>query len=82
MQIEKHFLKVFFFPPPWTDYYFKISVNKRLVGFPQVIFFPLAVPVASRILVLWPRVKPMAPAVEVRYPNHWVAEGAPSLDNF
>ena len=80
MQIENDFLKV---PPPrGHDDYFKISVNKRLVDFPQVIFFPLAVPVANGILVLWPGVKPMAPTVEVRYLNHWTAKGAPSLDNF
>lgn len=57
-------------------------MNKRLVDFTQVIFFPLAVPVASGILVLWPGVKPMAPAVEARYLNHWTAKGVPSLDNF
>lgn len=82
MQIENDFLKVFSPPLRGHDYYFKISVNKRLVDFPQVIFFPLAVSMANGILVLWPGVTPTAPAVEVRYLNHWAAEGVPSLDNF
>ena len=29
--------------------------------------------VASRILVLWPGIKPLSPALELRSPNHWPA---------
>ena len=34
-----------------------------------IIFWPCHV--ACRILAPWPRIKPMAPAVEAESPNHW-----------
>ena len=42
------------------------------------IFFFLATPSSMVLLVLWPRIKPNAPAVEVQSLNHWTAKEVPS----
>ena len=36
-------------------------------------------PMACRILVLWPRIEPMPPAVEARSLNHWTSREAPTF---
>ena len=52
-------------PPLWSQ--------PTVLSFSVAVFFFffLAVPLACRLLVLWPGMKPMPPAVEAQGLNHW-----------
>ena len=44
----------------------------------EVAVYRLSCSLARRILVPWPGIKPVPPAVEAQSANHWTAKGSPS----
>ena len=45
----------------------------------MVLFFFFAMHAACGILVPWPGIEPVSPAVEALSPNHWTAEVPPMV---
>ena len=60
----------------------KLIIKASIFKIPLQSFFLLPHLKAYRILVPWPGIEPMTPAMEVWSLNHWASRGLPSLQTF
>ena len=73
--IKRHGNSVLIFPPKWIR-------SHDTILFIYFIFFFWPHHAACGILVPWPGIKPMPPAVEVRSLNHWTTWEVPLMIQF